>query len=78
MWIQFATDLEFGLNSHAELCCLGGGEVVDALFDEVFVDWIGVECLIESEPRLAHSLVRRLALVFVFRKDAADALALFG
>jgi hypothetical protein len=75
---QFAPDLQFGLNSHTELRCLGGGKVVDSLFDEVFVHWIGIERLIESETRLAYALIRRLPFVFVLRKDAADALTLFG
>ena len=52
-WTQFATDLQFGLNSHAQLRSLGGGEVVYSLFDEVFVDWICIERLVERESRLA-------------------------
>jgi hypothetical protein len=75
---QFAPDLQFGLNSHAQLRCLGGGKVIDSLFDEVFVHWICVERLIESDTRLAYALIRRLSLGFVLRKDAADPLALFG
>lgn len=75
---QFAADLQFGLNSHAQLRCLGGGEVVYSLFDEVFVDWICIERLVESETRMAYALIGRLPLVFVLGKDAADPLALFG
>jgi hypothetical protein len=75
---QFAADLQFGLNSHPQLCGLCGGELVYALFDEVFVNRIGVQRLIESETRFAQAAVGGLALVFVLRKDRADPLALFG
>ena len=73
---QFAANLQFGLNSHTELCGLCGGELVYALFDEVFIDRICVEGLIESETRFTQPAVGGLALVFVLRKDRADALAL--
>ncbi|HEU4508657.1 MAG TPA: hypothetical protein VFR78_10495 [Pyrinomonadaceae bacterium] len=77
-WTELAPYLEFGLNSHAELRCLGGGELVYTLFDEVFVDWICVERLVESETRLAQALIGGLPLVFVLGEDPADPLALFG
>jgi hypothetical protein len=75
---QFAANLQFGLNSHTQLRGLCGGELVYALFDEVFIDRICVERLIESETRFAQAAVGGLALVFVLREDRADPLALFG
>jgi hypothetical protein len=75
---QDATDLYFGLNAHPQLCGLRGRELVDALFDEVFIRRIGVESLVERDVCLAHTLVRRLSFVTVFGDNPADRLTLIG
>jgi hypothetical protein len=71
-------DLYFRVNSHAQLRGLGSSEVVDSLFDQIFVGWIGVERLVESDVCFAHALVRGLSFVPVLGNNPADRLSLIG
>ena len=71
-------NFQLDLDSHPQLCGLGGREFVDSLIDHGFVRWFGVECVSESELGLAQSAIGRLAIGFVLIEDRADALSLLG
>jgi hypothetical protein len=57
---------------------LGGSNIVDSLFDHVFVYMLCIQRLFKSEVCLTQSPVCYLPLIFVLGKDYADPLALFG
>jgi hypothetical protein len=75
---QHATNSNLGLNSEPQLCGLCGAELVDALFDQVFVSRFGVECLVECDVRFTHAAVSELSFVFVTGDDLPDCLSLVG
>jgi hypothetical protein len=57
---------------------LGSSELIDSLIDEVFIRRLCIECLFQGDVCFPQSSIGYLALVFAFRKDYANPLALFG
>jgi hypothetical protein len=74
---QFATDSEFRLNSHAQLRCLSGRELIHVLFDDRFVNWLSIERLIKSHICLTQPAIGGLALRFGLLEDHSNSLSLF-
>ena len=73
---QFAANSNLHMNSHSRLGCLGSGELVYALFDEVIINRLDVECLIQSDVRFTKSSIHHLALGLGFFEDHPNSLSL--
>jgi len=73
---QFAANSHLQMNSHSRLGCLGRGEIVYALFDEVVVNWLGVQCLIQGDISFTDSSIRHLALGLRFFDNHPNSLPL--
>src|SRR5688572_28910522 len=76
--VEESTDPQFPVNPHARLGGLRRGQLVYALFDEVFVDGFRVECLIERDICFADAAVRELTFFAGLFGEDANALTLLG
>jgi hypothetical protein len=66
------------VNSHSRLGCLGGGELVYALFDKVVVSHLRIQRLIQGDIRFTHSSIRHLALGLGLFEEHPNSLSLLG
>jgi len=76
--VEETTDSQFHVNPHARLGGLRRGQLVYALFDEVFVDGFRVECLIESDICFADAAVCELTFFAGLLGEDANPLTLLG
>ena len=73
---QHASNPYFTQHSQAHRGRLGGCEITQTLFDQIFVRIIGVQCFVESLVRFAQTLIDQRSLCLQLLPDCANPLTL--